>query len=133
MWVFLKYNNIFCFSLFFLYANHSFGNNHETNAKQDYYSLNDNHTTDVKNGLWEIREKAVEFLRAEKIKHGVSREALEPNLKIWVPRCSVPLRVIWTPEDIGFPEYTVSVICDKTIKGSSEGKWSVEVPTIATS
>lgn len=127
-----KYNKM-ALVLIFLYTNYSFSDNHTTNMEQERYSLNDNRTTDVKHGLWEIREQAVNFLYAEKIKNNISRNALEPNLKIWVSRCSEPLRAIWTPENQGFPEFTVSVICDKTIKGSPEGKWSVEVPTAATS
>lgn len=94
------------------------------------YSLNEDRTTDLKHGLWEIRMRAVDFLSEEAIKHHIYREALEPNLKIVVPGCSVPLRAMWKTAHEGLPKYTVSVICDKS-SGVTKAKWSVNVPTIA--
>lgn len=117
MWAFLKYNNILLLFIPFIVC--------------ATYSLKENRTNDVNHGLWEIREQAVDFLYYEGIKHHIFRDALEPNLKIVVPRCSIPLRAIWTPEYQGLSKYTVSVICDKTIPDSFEAQWSVAVPTIA--
>lgn len=117
MWVFLKYNNIFLLLIPFIVC--------------ASYSLGDNRTNDVNHGLWNIREQAIDFLYYERINHHIFRSALEPNLKIVVPRCSIPLRAIWAPEYQGLHRYTVSVICDKTIPNSFVAKWSVAVPTIA--
>lgn len=83
MLAFSKYNSIcLIFFSFFAYAE---------------YDLNDNHTADKKHGLWEVRACAVDFLYNEE-KNIIYRDAMEPNLKIFVPRCVVPLRAIWTPK-----------------------------------
>lgn len=80
MWVFLKYNNIFLLFIPFIVCTS--------------YSLGDNRTNDVSHGLWNIREQIVDFLYYVRITHHIFRGGLEPNIKIVVPRCSIPLRAI---------------------------------------
>jgi hypothetical protein len=92
--------------------------------------LKDFRSTDTAHGLYEINEAVIKFLDEEKTKSNINRRSMGPNLKIWVPKCSVPLKVEWTPKYYGLSNrHSVSVYCDKTIDGSHEKKWRVNIPT----
>jgi hypothetical protein len=55
-------------------------------------------SSDTVQGLYEIREAARAFVEREnaaRVGTGEAWEAGEPNLKVFVPRCAVPLAVRW--------------------------------------
>lgn len=117
----LQYNKTLLVFLCLL-ANIAYSAPKETSLKQ-FRSTEESH------GLYEINEVAVKFLEEEKKRTGIERRSLEPNFKIWVPLCAVPLRAAWTPKEYGRVEYSVAVYCDKTVDGSYEKKWRVDIPT----
>ncbi|UWU25157.1 hypothetical protein N2601_23790 (plasmid) [Rhizobium sp. CB3060] len=93
-----------------------------------YRGIEDDRTSDLKHGLFEIREEARQFIARENMADGTRWEALDPNLKIQVPRCAVPLTVKWVPKTYGLSAPNVAVTCSRTIDGSWEGHWNVFVP-----
>lgn len=90
------------------------------------YSLEQDRTRGNVHGLYEINQEAVKFLNNENKRTGINRESLEPNLKILVERCAVPLKANWTPKEFGRKKYSVGVRCEQTISGK---KWRVDIPT----
>jgi len=96
------------------------------------YSIEDSRTDATSHGLYEIREEAIKFVKQENAKHDSDWTAMEPNLKIMVPRCEVPLKTMWVPKDRGLSNKSVWVICEKTAKQSwkAGGKWEVSVPVM---
>ncbi|MBB5574334.1 MULTISPECIES: hypothetical protein [Rhizobium] len=93
-----------------------------------YHGIEDDRTNGVKHGLFEIREKARQFIASENMSGGTHWEVLDPNLKIQVPRCAVPLTAKWVPKTYGLSAPNVAVTCSRTIDGSSERHWDVFVP-----
>jgi hypothetical protein len=79
-------------------------------------------------GLFEIREVAVKFMAAENAKHGTRWQVLEPNRKILVAKCALPLHVTWVPKSHGLSGPNVAVSCAKTVKPAPQHKWDVFVP-----
>ncbi|WBM70940.1 hypothetical protein OH773_01335 [Buttiauxella sp. WJP83] len=86
-------------------------------------------STDSTHGLYEINKEAIKFINTENNRLGIHRRSLEPNFKISVPRCETPLKTGWTPQSYGLGKYSVAVYCNKTVSGSYEKKWRVDVPT----
>jgi len=82
----------------------------------------------VKHGLFEIRKEARQFIARENASRGTHWQALDPNLKIFVPRCAVALTVQWVPRTYGLSAPNVAVICSRTVDGSWERHWDVFVP-----
>lgn len=93
-----------------------------------YQGIKDDRTNGVKHGLFEIREEATQFIAAENLSRGTHWKVLDPNLKIQVPRCAVPLTVKWVPKTYGLSAPNVAVTCSRTIGGSWEKHWNVFVP-----
>ena len=58
-------------------------------------SIDQMRSNDVSHGLYEIREEARNFVARENARNRDQWEALEPNLKVFVPRCAVPLTARW--------------------------------------
>ncbi|MGB7195836.1 hypothetical protein GN109_09525 [Collimonas pratensis] len=92
-----------------------------------YRGIADDHTTADRHGLYEIREEARKFVAMENAKNLTTWEVLDPNLKIVVPRCVVPLKTKWAPKDRGLSSKSVWVICELTVDKQYK-KWDVFVP-----
>lgn len=96
-----------------------------------YRGLEDDRTSDAAHGLYEINEEAKKFLQEEEARTHVRRKSLGPNLKVFVPPCSVPLKAAQAPKSMGLSnEYTVLVSCERSASKYENNKgWSVGVPT----
>lgn len=92
-----------------------------------YRGIADDHTTADRHGLYEIREEARKFVALENANNLTRWEVLDPNLKIVVPRCVVPLKTKWAPKDRGLSSKSVWVICERTVDEQYK-KWNVFVP-----
>jgi len=90
------------------------------------YSIENDRTTDIKHGLYEIREEARKFVQDENKRRGAHWVAGDPNKKICVPRCIKPLTVKWVPRSYGLTLPSVAVSCSKS--ASKAEKWDVFVP-----
>ncbi|MGJ7566047.1 hypothetical protein ACSFBM_19510 [Variovorax sp. GB1R11] len=93
-------------------------------------------STDTVHGLYEIREAAREFITRENARTHGTWEATEPNLKVLVPRCAVPLTARWDTirwfantkggELSERSRRVISVVCTRAVSPSQ--KWDVHVP-----
>ena len=92
-----------------------------------YRGIADDHATADRHGLYEIREEARKFVAMENASNLTRWEVLDPNLKIVVPRCVVPLKTKWAPKDRGLSSKSVWVICERTVDEQYK-KWDVFVP-----
>lgn len=92
------------------------------------WSIENDRSTAEMHGLYEIREEAREFVAKENAKGQSAWVALDPNLKVVVPRCSVPLRTQWTPKSYGMTGRNVMVSCARAV-GPMQ-KWNVHVPVV---
>lgn len=90
------------------------------------WSIENDRSTAEMHGLYEIREEAREFIAKENAKDQSAWVALDPNLKVVVPRCSVPLKTQWTPQSYGMTGRNVMVTCARSV-GLMQ-KWNVHVP-----
>ena len=80
-------------------------------------------------GLYEIRQEAVRFIAEENRKPGPKWSVLEPNLKVLVPTCVVPLKARWLPKSYGASGQNVVVHCSKSELVTKDMKeWDVFVP-----
>ncbi|EJZ18862.1 hypothetical protein RCCGEPOP_23287, partial [Rhizobium sp. Pop5] len=64
------------------------------------WSIETDRSTPEKHGLFEIREQARRFIAQENARGQEQWDVLEPNAKVLVPRCAVPLRAEWTPKSL---------------------------------
>jgi hypothetical protein len=83
-------------------------------------------TTKESHGLYEIRAEGIEFLEREKGKKGVW-VAMDPDIRIWVPRCAVPLKTRWAVKADLEENEGVEVKCEKSVF-SKQRQWEVLVP-----
>ena len=93
-------------------------------------------SSDAVHGLYEIREAAREFITRENARTHGTWEAMEPNLKVLVPRCAVPLTARWGSirwfsntkggEPSEHSRRVISVVCTRAV--NSAQKWDVHVP-----
>ncbi|MGJ7610076.1 MULTISPECIES: hypothetical protein [unclassified Variovorax] len=93
-------------------------------------------SSDTVHGLHEIREAAREFVARENAKTQGTWEAMEPNLKVLVPRCAVPLTARWDTirwlsnakggELSEHSRRVISVVCTRAVNPAQ--KWNVHVP-----
>jgi len=84
------------------------------------------HSNSEVHGLYEIRQAARNFIENENKNNSIKYEVLEPNLKIQVSLCLVPLITKWSNTDS--PIKSVDVSCRKTVNNTYEKKWHVLVP-----
>lgn len=91
-------------------------------------TLDEDRTRGDIHGLFEIREAAVNFMAAENAGNGTRWQVLEPNRKILVAKCALPLHVAWVPKSHGLSGPNVAVRCAKTVKPTIQHKWEVFVP-----
>ncbi|MGJ7603970.1 hypothetical protein ACSFA7_06485 [Variovorax sp. LT1R20] len=90
------------------------------------WSIETDRSTAEIHGLFEIRQEARDFVARENAGNRGGWVALDPNMKILVPRCSVPLETQWTPKSYGLTGRNVMVTCKRTV--GSPQRWSVNVP-----
>lgn len=76
-------------------------------------------------GLYEIREDVRKFIDKQNAENKTGWIAGDPDIRAQVPRCAVPLQIEWR-QDAG--RRSVTVICTRTVKGSSEKSWDMPVP-----
>lgn len=79
----------------------------------------------VTHGLYEIREEVREVVRKENAKNKTNLVAGDPDIRMYAPRCAVPLQIKWRHDE---RRRSVDVICTRTVKGSYEKKWDLPVP-----
>ena len=101
-------------------------------------SIDGMRSNDTLHGLYEIRETAREFVARENARAGNAWEAGEPNLKVLVPRCAVPLRARWDTirwssvgkggEVMPHERRVISVRCTQAVGPSQT--WDVHVPAV---
>ncbi|WP_246704258.1 hypothetical protein [Rhizobium sp. P38BS-XIX] len=77
--------------------------------------------------MFEIREAARLFVARENAKGGLQWQVLDPNPKILVPRCDVPLKAEWTPKNLGRSMRSVTVVCGKARPNDVMPRWNVYV------
>lgn len=102
-------------------------------------SIDQMRSNDVSHGLYEIREEARNFVARENARNRDQWEALEPNLKVFVPRCAVPLKARWdairwhavskSGELSQRSRRVVAVACTRTTVSASPA-WDVHVPVV---
>jgi hypothetical protein len=99
--------------------------------------IEDMRSNDAVHGLYEIREEARKFVAQENARTPQSEwEAMEPNLKVLVPRCAVPLKAGWheiwwfdtraESKLLKRSRRVIAVECTRTV--SPAQKWDVHVP-----
>ncbi|MBB3916793.1 hypothetical protein GGQ65_004102 [Rhizobium fabae] len=92
------------------------------------WSIETDRSTPEKHGLFEIREEARRFIEQENARKHQQWDALEPNAKVLVPRCAVPLQAQWTPKSLGRSQPSVMVICPAAVPNTVMNHWDVHVP-----
>ncbi|MBB2689601.1 UNVERIFIED_ORG: hypothetical protein GGI63_000734 [Rhizobium esperanzae] len=92
------------------------------------WSIDTDRSTPDKHGLFEIREEASLFIAQENAKGHEQWSVLEPNAKVLVPRCAVPLQAHWTPKSLGRSKPSVAVICAAAVPNEVMRQWDVHVP-----
>ncbi|MBX5241659.1 hypothetical protein [Rhizobium sp. NLR22b] len=92
------------------------------------WSIETDRSTPDKHGLFEIREKARRFIAQENANAHEQWNVLEPNAKVLVPRCAVPLQARWTPKSLGRSKPSVIVICAAAVPNAVMERWDVPVP-----
>lgn len=79
---------------------------------------------DSNHGLYEIRAEAKDFLDRQNVRDRTDWRAIDPDIRIVVERCAVPLRSKWTMFE---SRKSVLVSCDRTVTGSAQRKWEFPV------
>ncbi|RUM03904.1 hypothetical protein [Rhizobium chutanense] len=92
------------------------------------WSIETDRSTPEKHGLFEIREEARRFIAQENAKGQEQWDVLEPNAKVLVPRCAVPLQAQWTPKSLGRSQPSVMVICRAAVPNVVMKDWDLHVP-----
>jgi hypothetical protein len=90
------------------------------------WNIEDARSTAEIHGLYEIREEARGFVARENAAGRGEWVALDPNLKILVARCAVPLKTQWTPRSYGMTGRNVMVSCAQV--APPHKAWNVHVP-----
>lgn len=101
-------------------------------AESTAWTIEQSRTTENIHGLYEIQQEAQAFLQNENKRRGTDFYVGEPNLKVLVPACAVPLKAKW-----GKPKharvYTVVVSCRRAIpENYGKAKWDVDVSAFST-
>lgn len=88
--------------------------------------IEDMHSTNTSHGLYEIREEAIKFIAMQNAINHTNWEIDDPDFRMSVPRCLVPLKVKWVSESNGLPNKSVMVYCTETsTEYSKEGQWNI--------
>jgi|GEM_PF-978869 len=78
-------------------------------------------------GLYEIREEAIAYLDHERLKKRAGWRVLDPDIRVQVDKCAVPLKSRWVEKSAEFPYPSIEVHCAKTMD-KRHPAWSVTVP-----
>lgn len=113
-------------------------NSNEINDKQPLTFVQKDLGTETRQGLKFVNDVAVAHIDKYNQQYGTKYESLEPDFRIFVNKCLVPLRAEWGSFEQGYVmnydpnAWFVKVYCDKTLKSTSnpQGKgWDILVPT----
>lgn len=126
------YNIIIIFFCVCLMSNYAYSQV-QTDVQKDYGN-------EYYHGLKYINDKAIEIIEAYNKKHNTHWMSLEPDLRIFVDRCLVPLEAQWAEYDpyeklmnippVNPDNWYVSVTCNETVSDIPEMKtWDIYVPT----
>lgn len=75
-------------------------------------------------GLYEIRAEAKDFLDRQNARNGTDWRPIDPDIRIVLDRCAVPLRSKWT---IFESRRSVLVSCGRTVASASQRRWDLPV------
>ena len=90
------------------------------------WSIDKDRSTSTKHGLYEVQQEAKKFVSRENNRLGANLVVGEPDLRIMVPRCAVPLVAKWAPQAVA--QETVAVTCRQTVsKNYGRKRWTVDV------
>ena len=78
--------------------------------------------------LYDIREAAREFLTRKSVGRKVAYEPMDPDIRIVVPRCLVPLTARWARKSIEYDQPGVEVVCKRSVNKRYDHSWDVFVP-----
>ena len=92
------------------------------------WSIEKDRTLPTKHGLYEIQQEAKKFVLKENKKRGTDFVVGEPDLRIVVPKCAVPLTTRWGTPAVPDKIYLATVACKKTVpENYGKARWEVEV------
>jgi len=119
MLVLLRLSSAFCLSIF---AGFAFAGDVAADPVVDplakYRSNESNH------GLYEIRAEAKDFLDRLNARDGTDWRPIDPDIRIVVERCAIPLRSKWTTFE---SRKSVLVSCGRTVASASQRRWDMPV------
>ena len=78
-------------------------------------------------GLYEIREEAISYLAHEGSRKRAGWRVLDPDIRVQVDKCVVPLRSRWVEKSPELPYPSIEVHCAKTVD-ARHPVWHVSVP-----
>jgi hypothetical protein len=81
-------------------------------------------SNDSNHGLYEIRAEAKDFLDRQNAREGTDWRPIDPDIRIMVDRCAIPLRSKWT---IFESRKSVLVSCGRTVAAASQRRWDLPV------
>jgi hypothetical protein len=81
-------------------------------------------SNDAIHGLYEIRAEAKDFLHRQNARDQTDWRPIDPDIRIVVDRCMVPLRSKWT---IFESRKSVMVSCGRTVASAPERSWELPV------
>lgn len=81
-------------------------------------------STETSHGLFAIREEAKGFLDRQNARNGTDWRPIDPDIRIVVDRCAVPLRSKWTTYE---SRKSVLVSCGRTVASASQRRWDLPV------
>lgn len=91
------------------------------------WPIKSDRSTDTKHGLYEIQQEAAKFVRLHNHKHRTTLVVGEPDPRIMVARCAVPLDTKWGPPATPERNSVAIVSCRKTVPGPDKQRWAVDV------
>lgn len=81
-------------------------------------------STETSHGLFAIREEAKGFLDRQNARNGTDWRPIDPDIRIMVDRCAIPLRTKWTTFE---SLKGVLVSCGRTVASASQRRWDLPV------
>lgn len=81
-------------------------------------------SNDSIHGLYEVRAEAKDFLDRQNAQDGTDWRPIDPDIRIVVDRCAVPLRSKWTTFE---SRKSVLVSCSRTVTSAPQRRWELPV------
>jgi hypothetical protein len=92
------------------------------------WSIEKDRTLPTKHGLYEIQQEAKKFVLEENKRRGTDFVVGEPDLRIVVPKCAVPLTTKWGTPVVAERILLAVVTCKKTVpENYGKLRWAVDV------